>query len=150
MIEIRNIRPSDVDSCHRIVCENWNKEVGKRFLTEVTHAWAMDMEMPPSYYVADNEHGEVVAFAGMMASFLMDGVWDLIWSNVKKEFQREGIGKKLMEYRLNEIKRCNGSVVHLMTQSPAYFSKFGFEIAKSYGSWKLMSLWLGTLTLKGM
>lgn len=147
MFDIRAIRISDVDACARIVRDNWGRDVGDKFLVEVAHVWAMDMENPPAYYVADSERGEVIGFAGMMSSFLMHGIWDLIWINVKKEYQREGVGKRLTEYRVTEIKRCNGSAIHLMTQSPLFFEKLGFEIIHHYEGWKLMSMRLGPLKL---
>ena len=146
MFSIRPIRMSDVDACCRIVRDNWGRPESERFAQQVSLVWA-DIEYTPIYYIADNEGGEVVGFAGMMQSYIMYGVWDFIWINVKKEFQKEGVGKRLVEYRLAEIKRCDGRAVHLMTQSPDYFSKFGFSIAQHYGPWKLMTLWLGPLEL---
>ena len=147
MIDIRPIRITDVDACHHIVNENWGREIATRFLSEVTQVWAEDMENPPIYYVADSEGGEIVAFAGMMQSMIMFGIWDFIWINVKKEYQGSGIGRKLTEHRLQEIIKSDGRAVHLMTQSPAFFDQFGFEVIKEYNSWKLMSLTLGPVEM---
>ena len=90
MIGIRPIRQADIDSCYLIVQDNWNEEAADRFLGEVSQVWS-DMAEPPIYYVAEMD-GCVVGFAGMMRSWIMYGVWDFIWINIKKEFQQEGVG----------------------------------------------------------
>lgn len=147
MIDIRAIRQSDVDACYDIVRDNWNKAIADRFLIEVAHVWAIEMDNPPSYYVADNDRGEIIAFAGMMSSFLMDGVWDIPWVNVKQGFQKEGLGSRLMTHMIGEIKQCGGGVIHLMTKTPDYFVKLGFTKVTEYGDWNLMSRYLRPLKL---
>ncbi len=52
-----------------------------------------------------------------------------------------------MEYRLAEVRACDGRAVHLMTKSPDWFEKFGFEIVKDYGAWQLMTMQLGPLEI---
>ncbi len=145
MFDIRSIHQTDVDSCYLIVNANWGETVAHRFLSEVSQVWT-DMLEPPLYYVATVD-GSVVGFGGIIRSWIMFGVWDVTWVNIKKEFQNEGLGKALIEYCLKEILTCNGKVVNLMTKSPDFFNHFGFNVIKDYGDWKLMTLWLGPLEM---
>jgi len=144
-MEIRPITTADIDACHAIVLANWNPTVAKRFLSEISQVWA-EMNDPHIYYVAV-ESGFVVGFIGIMQSYIMHGIWDLVWVNTHKDFQGEGIGTELVEYCLREILECDGRAVHLMTKTPTYFEQFGFNSVKEYGEWKLMSLWLGVVEL---
>ena len=143
MLDIQYITIEDIDACYKIVRDNWDKEKADRFLNEVSQVWS-DMAEPPIYYVAKVD-GEVVGFAGMIKSMIMFGVWDLIWINVKQEFQGERIGTALTEQRLREILDCDGRAVHLMTKNPSFFNRFGFNVVKEYGEVKLMVLWLGPI-----
>jgi predicted N-acetyltransferase YhbS len=129
MFDIRPIRKSDIDACHKITLQNWDKKTADNFLIEVDHAWS-GAPYSPAYYVADNEIGEVIAFAGLMPSFILTGVWDIIWVNVKEGFKKEGIGTRLIRHQINEISQCDGKVIHLMTKSPDYFARFGYHIRK--------------------
>lgn len=137
-MEIREIEKRDVWACTNIVAENWGAVVADRFWDEVQHAWLHGFKWPPRYYVAE-EGGVILGFAGMMESWLMHGVWDLIWINVRKEHQGRGVGKLLTERRLHEIDRLKGSAINLMTQKPEFFERFGFAEVATLDDWKLMT-----------
>src|ERR1700751_5567673 len=101
-----------------------------------------EREAPPIYYVAEVD-GDLAGFAGMIPTWLREGVWDFTWINVRKEYRSEGIGSALMRHRIAEVRRCAGEIVHLMTMTPDWFGRFGFQAVASYGDWQLMAMRMG-------
>ena len=122
---IRELEKKDIHACVEIVRENWDDKVAERFWDEVQHAFLRGMKWPPEYFVYE-EAGEVVAFAGMMESWLMHRVMDFIWINVKKDYQGYGYGRELTEYRIERCKKYDMRAINLMTQKPNFFEPFGF------------------------
>lgn len=144
---IRDLEKADIPACIAIVLDNWNQDTADRFSHEISHALNGSMKWPPEYFVFEISK-EIVGFAGMMPSWLMYGVWDLIWINVKKDFQGQSIGSQLTHLRISEIDRLGGSVINLMTKNTKFFSKFSFKTTYRYqGGWNLMTRQLRTLQL---
>lgn len=139
---------SDIFACQKIVQRNWGDKIADRFIDESWHAFYTNVKWPPKYFVYESD-GKVVGFAGMMWSWIMTGVMDFIWINVEPEHQKIGIGKMLTEHRIRECKRSSDvSLIHLMTQKPAFFYKMGFGVTKLYhGDWTLMSLQLDEMSI---
>lgn len=146
MIDILPIRFCDVEACRKIVIANWDMHVANRFMREVSNVFAQDIDPAPIYYVAEVD-GTIAGFAGMAESWRMKGFWDFTWINVRKDYRNQGIGRKLVEYRVNEIRRSNGSVIQLITKEPTFFEQFGFSGIRDYGKWQLMEMVLGTVDL---
>ena len=112
---------------------------------------------PPHYYVAEID-GQVVGCGGYRSAWLMSNTYELIWVNVKKEFQGQGIGKALTKKRINRIKELGGTLILLMTQTKQqFFEQFGFSRSEMYWNsdvskimpWRLMSLQLGPVEIAG-
>jgi GNAT superfamily N-acetyltransferase len=131
------------------VHENWGVEPARRFAAEASQVWSLDLdeEFKPTCYVAEDD-GEVVGFAGMIPSWIMHRVWDFIWINVRKDRQRQGIGRQLTEHRIMKVIAADGRVVQLMTKDVGFFGRW-FTVSRDYGEegWKLMTLRLGTVAL---
>jgi GNAT superfamily N-acetyltransferase len=148
--KIRPIELRDVAACQAIVRDNWDIEAARRFAAEVSHVWSLDLdeEFKPQYFVATNEEGSVVGFAGMIPSWIMHRVWDFIWINVAKSHQRQGIGRQLTEHRIMKVIAADGRVIQLMTKDAGFFGRW-FTICRDYREegWKLMTLQLGTVAL---
>lgn len=146
---IRQMTEHDVADCYGIVRENWDERVADKFYDEVRHAFVDEyaMEWPPEYFVIE-EDGKVVAFAGMMWSWIMSGVMDFIWINVKKERQGCGYGAALTEHRIRECDERGVRVINLMTQKPNFFEAFGFVMTYVYdGTWFSMTKQLRPLNI---
>jgi len=146
---IRRLEKRDIIHCVEIVTENWGTAAALDFHDEVKHAFRPGMKWPPEYFVFEHAtNGKTVGFAGMMHSWVMHGVWDLIWINVAKNYQGLGIGKQLTEHRIHEIDRQKGAVINLMTKEVQFFHKFGFEELKEYdGGWSFMTMQLRKLKI---
>jgi GNAT superfamily N-acetyltransferase len=71
-----------------------------------------------------------------------------IWINVRKNRQREGIGRLLTEHRIMKVIEADGRVVQLMTKDAGFFGRW-FTVSRDYREegWKLMTLQLGTVAL---
>ena len=152
-IGIRELEKGDVHPCVEIVRENWGDEVADRFWDEVQHSFLRGMKWPPEYFVYE-EGGTVIAFAGMIRSWLMNGVTDFVWINVKKEYQGYGYGSALTRYRVDRCRREGVSVINLMTQKPNFFEPFGFVSTYNYQGdmrspyWVSMTLQLDSLSIQ--
>jgi N-acetylglutamate synthase-like GNAT family acetyltransferase len=146
MPKIRLIQPEDVDQCYEIVRHNWSKKVADRFLYEVHHTFNPTLRWPPLYYVYTDP--DVRGFAGMQSSWIMHGVWDFIWINVREDSLGSGIGSSLTKHRIKQVKKQGGKGIHLVTKEITFFYQFGFTPAYAYkGGWTLMVKELGELKL---
>lgn len=84
------------------------------------------------YYVVEFK-GQIVACAGFHLPETEGKTAGLVWGMVTREFQRQGIGEMLLDFRLNKIRElCPGvSVVLDTTQlSFPFFEKAGFRTTK--------------------
>jgi predicted N-acetyltransferase YhbS len=143
---IRPLEKRDVIACTTIVNENWGSIVADRFWDEVEHAWLSNMKWPPIYFVYEDD-GRVVGFAGMMESWIMHGVWDFIWINVRKSHQGTGVGRALTERRIEEVDRRRGSVINLYTHNPKFFEQFGFTCTHAHDDWCFLTKQLRKLQI---
>jgi GNAT superfamily N-acetyltransferase len=84
----------------------------------------------------------------MILSWIMHRVWDFIWINVRKDRQREGIGRQLTEHQILKVIEADGRVIQLMTKDVSFFGRW-FTVSRDYREegWKLMTLQLGTVAL---
>jgi [ribosomal protein S18]-alanine N-acetyltransferase len=141
---IREMSLTDLPACATIVHANFGPEISVRAEAELRHGIVDNLAM---YYVYEVE-GEVIGFAGMMPSWIMQDVWDFIWINIYPDFQGKGIGKALTLHRIREVRKFKGAVIHLMTQKPAFFIQFGFRAVHLYrDDWYLMARQLKVLKL---
>lgn len=147
-MKIRPIEIADVACCQEIVRANWDEAAGRRFAAEVSQVWALDMENPPQFFVVEVQ-GRVLGFAGMVRSMLMQGVWDFTYLAVDPNFHGNGIGAVLVTHRLREAERQGATVIHLMTQKPDYFARWGFQFLRRYDGegWCLLSRPIGSVRL---
>ena len=137
---IREMLISDIPSCVEIVHLNWGRKVAERADAELNR---LILDNMASYFVYTYPffgNDEVVGFIGVMPSWIMTGIWDLIWVNTSPKHQGMGIGKALVEHALGEVREYHGTAIHLMTKEYNFFKKFGFKMAFLYDSgWALMA-----------
>ena len=143
---IREMTRADIWPCYEIVAVNWNDAVAERFRQEALHKWLFGNKYPPQYWVWE-EDGQVVAFAGMIESCIMTGVWDFIWINVKPSHAGRGIGRLLTEHRIEGVRKLGGSVIQLMSREYGFFKKLGFSTNFVYDGWVHMSMHLRELKI---
>jgi ribosomal protein S18 acetylase RimI-like enzyme len=144
---IRLMTERDLLRCHDITRINWNEEVADRTYRQMEYAVNASYLGPKTFFYVYEEDGEVVAYAGMMQSWIMSGVWDFIWVNVHPDFRRKGIGDLLTIHRIAEVKKIGGSVINLMTKEYPFFEPYKFRINRVIDGWAHMSLQLKELTI---
>jgi ribosomal protein S18 acetylase RimI-like enzyme len=148
---IREMMYHEMPACCALVRDNWGDEAADRARGQMIE-YFKGGAYAPVFYVA--EAGASVAggpiagtgmykvggFAAFCPSMLMKDAYDLIWIAIDKRDQARGIGRRLTNHRLAEIRKRGGRIVSLMTQKPDYFARFGFEVALEMDSWHLMVL----------
>lgn len=137
MFQIRNLNYDDILECREIVASHWGDKVANNAAIELNEMFGA-ARWPPLYHVATIDD-KVVAFSGFRSSWIMSGVYELIWINVAKEHGGKGIGKALTQHRLDYLEKIGASLVLLMTQKPDFFIQFGFNSIAIFDGWCLMT-----------
>lgn len=77
------------------------------------------------YFIASalNDNEEILGYACYGKSPLTDSVYDIYWLVVKPEYQRYGIGKRLLKYVEDEIIKLTGRMLLAETSSRGVYEK---------------------------
>lgn len=136
---------SDIDFCCEMAMSNWGLAAADRCHLQMIESMKKG-PYSPVFGIADigdplsrDFTPMPVGFAAYAPSMLMKGAFDLIWLAVHPTYQKLGVGKHLINWRLDEIGKRDGQLVTLCTQKPDYFSRFGFFKLHHVGNdWYLM------------
>lgn len=154
-MHIRKPKYGEIDNfCCPLVAENWGIEAADRCRDQMVE-YFKGGPYAPVFCIADigdplsrDYQSMPVGFAAYQPSMRMKGSYDLIWIAVHLGFKTLGVGKKLTEWRIEEIKKRGGQMIELVTQKPDYFSKFGFFKLHHLGNeWYLMLKLLKTVDI---
>ncbi len=151
---IRAPDAADVDFCCELAMENWGLAAADRCRLQLIESFKKG-PYSPVFGIADigdplsrDYHSMPVGFAAFCPSMLMKGAFDLIWIAVHRRYQGQTVGKALVDWRVNEIRKRDGQMMLLVTQKPYYFSKFGFFKLHHLGNdWYLMLKLLMPVTI---
>jgi len=87
-----------------------------------------------SFFVTENEMGQIIAFAGLATSQFLGNSWELRWGTTHPDYQRQGLMTQLTEHRIeyarNEnAKKNNGmpGIVQIASRQPNLYKKLGFK-----------------------
>ncbi len=69
------------------------------------------------FFVSVSEDGKQTGFVCHGKTSITDGTYDLYWLVVDPEFQRNGVGKILLDHVENSIKKENGRLIIVETSS---------------------------------
>jgi GNAT superfamily N-acetyltransferase len=141
---IRDLKLTDLDVVRSIVKQNWNENVSYKATSEIREMFNPYAKSKPHYLVAEVE-GEVVGYAGFRDAWLMSHAYELIWINIRRDHQLQGIGSALTKARIDRIKQMGGQIILLMTQKPDAFR--GFDKLQNMDGWWLMSMKLRDVKL---
>ncbi len=154
------IRPAtytDSRFCCDLAFKNWGVEPAQRCHDQLMASLrGMDYDLyKPVFCIADagdplsrDYVSQPVGFAAYQPSMKMKGSFDFIWIAVDPTYQGGGVGKTLTDWRIKRVKERGGQMIELVTQKPAYFSKFGFFKLHHLGNeWYLMLKLLKTVDI---
>lgn len=108
MVNIRLATTNDIQGIAHVEVDSWKKTykgiITTKFLKRLTHEWSEKRHTNILYdskkftYVAENETGEVIGFAaaGIEDNPLIHFEGELYTLYLLEEYQRKGIGKKLI------------------------------------------------------
>lgn len=130
-MDIRPYSPADHDACLEVFDSN-SPELLSASLRPAFAVFLDSGEKP--FFVAEHD-GEIVGCGG----FTIDGTMArLLWGIVRRQWQRQGLGRFLLFYRLREITR-NAAVQMVSLRAPrqaaAFFTSQGFREVSGDGEW---------------
>lgn len=138
---IRRLRTDDIPACLGIVRDNYSIATAQSCHIELGQSFG-DAAWKPIFYVAELQ-GEIVGVGGYAVSWINYGIYDITWINVARRFQRRGIGRRIVNRCIEDI-RAVGLLVMLSTDIPEYYKRWwGFEQCFSYGQDVVMRLEIG-------
>lgn len=130
---IRPLKSSEVDTVAQIATEAYSDAAYGKLAKKDLLDMFSNSSSKPSFFVAESK-GKIVGFAGYMMSWADWRVYDIFWVTVLPEYQRRGVGKKLMKTILNKLRKDKGvMLVELTSSLPMYFaSNFGFRMRQQF------------------
>lgn len=135
---IRPMQAIDVGPANLMVEANWGKPAAARCHLQIIEYFKGGI-YAPQFFVEETSDGfEIAGFAGYVPSMIMPGVYESIWTVVGDKHQGKGVGSRLTRHRIAEIQTKGGKQIYHMTEKRKYFEGFGFEVAKTFGTWHLM------------
>ena len=146
------IRPpqySDMDTCVRLVRENWGDVSADRCWKQFVEAF-QGGEYAPKFFIADHyATDETAGFCALRKTMMMSDFWEFIWVALKENHRGKGLGTLLTEHRLDYVRENDGTSVLLVTQKPTFFNRFGFLTDRDHGNgWMAMSCQLQPAEMK--
>ena len=127
---MRLVKKSDIPYLMKIVEANYSKSDARTARREISATFTK-MINKPIYIVALNCQEEIVGFAGFAPSWISDYIYEIFWVQVKRNFQRKGIGALIMKETIRMIKRIQNQsrtcVILLTTRSPQFYKKCKFR-----------------------
>lgn len=143
-MHLRPLEKDDIPAAARIVGMNYNAKYESLSHKELA-AMFSNMAIKPKYVVADDE-GDIVGFGGYTQSWMDYGVYEMFWVNVDPDYQKAGLGKRIVNWLIADIVResDNEALIQLTADAsvglPEYYSKnFGFETIQEFGHYHLMT-----------
>ncbi len=124
-MRIREYEPRDRGACLAVCRSAVPKFIGE---CEVPLFEAFLDKLPGPYFVVEDGAGQVIACAGYALAPEKRSA-TLCWGLVHADFHRTGVGRRLLEARIDAIRREAGiDQIELGTSqhTAAFFAKFGF------------------------
>lgn len=129
-MEIKKAKQKDLDNISKIFLEESNKEpYNQNYTFETIKLRVKDMFNFGSIYVAYFEK-EIVGFITIAGEGKEDIYIDEFW--IKREFQRKGFGKTMLEFVENLYKKEGAKTISVMTSKKIggaynFYTKFNFK-----------------------
>jgi len=145
-IIVRDFEVDDLEACWDISLDLWGWDISEKIQDEMMDKFDNPSEFPPHFCVATHDE-KIVGFSGYRRALVMSDAWEMIWNNVHSEYQRKGIGRLMVEYRLEQIKARGGKIIFTMTKFPMLPGRSGFQTVSIIDGWNLMVNKLGPVDI---
>lgn len=122
---VRNYQPHDRAACLAVFDSN----IGGSFLAIERPEFETYLDTLPGPYLVIEENDVIIACGGYATNIDAPDTADLCWGMVRLDLQRAGIGKLLVDARLDRIREDNAyRYVFLKTshETAAFYERFGF------------------------
>lgn len=125
-MKFREANPKDIDEIVNILKQTFSEEDSKSAENEVKEMFS-NSQNKPTYIIAE-ENNKIIAVTGYIQSWFDFNAYEIFWVAVHPNYQGSGIGKKIIEYTTNEIKKIKeADIIILSTEATPFFIKCGFE-----------------------
>jgi predicted N-acetyltransferase YhbS len=112
-MKIRLLKPVDIKATAALIGRNYSKKYEYSAALELKDMFGASA-IKPTYFVAV-EDKKIIGLGGFMQSGMDYYLYEIFWVNVAPERQRQGIGKKIVERIIAEIKKKKGARAIILT-----------------------------------
>lgn len=123
-MKLRALKKSDLPTVLDIIDEHYSAELADVAVRDLA-AMFNGRGNKPHYLIAE-EKGEVVGFGGYSESWMDTGVCEMLWMNVRDDFQGKGVGTAIARRLIESIKK-KYSCIFLTTTVPGFYRRLGFK-----------------------
>jgi ribosomal protein S18 acetylase RimI-like enzyme len=133
-MKIRLLRKSEVRKAAGIAGKNYSKKFEQLAAAELAEMFKPG-PLKPTYFVVE-EGQNIIGLGGYIQSWMDYNIYHISWVNVLPEYQRRGIGTKLIDYIVREIrKKKEAECILITTRVPEYYQKhWSFRSLGSIGT----------------
>ena len=142
---VRDLYESDIDECISMSDENFDGiyKNGKNDLLE-------GINDPNQFYKALTLDNKIIGFIGFSEANFTYNCYGIYWFNINSQYQRNGYGKYLLNYVIDELKNkpiykdiyndidTMWLILTCKTDKVDFYKKFGFKIINVDGNKNLM------------
>jgi amino-acid N-acetyltransferase len=123
-MHVRKARLTDVEEMHQLV----NKYADKGLM--LSRPRSMLYEYIRDFAVVENENDGKILGAGAL-HIMWEDLAEIRALAVQEEYAKQGIGRKIVEFSLQEAKSLGIPKIFTLTYRPEFFKRIGFsEVAK--------------------
>lgn len=143
-VKIDRMGVHDIEAARNVIISNWPErphQITPASVTlELMDAFS-NATYRPTYFVASIEGAGIIGVAGWNGAWHNYGVYELFWGNVKEEYRGRGIGRALIDARLDDIREHSKNdhqpvYVMLSTHIPDLYEKFEFKSVSKLDLWQ--------------
>lgn len=123
-MKLRALKKKDFPVVFDIIDEHYSADLADVALRDLT-AMFTGRGVKPHYIIAE-EKGEIVGFGGYCESWADTAVCEMLWMNVREDFQGQGVGTAIAKKLIASIKKKYACVL-ITTTVPQFYKRLGFK-----------------------
>ncbi len=140
---IRKLVRADVSAVIALVLLNWpnDERIARSLPMELADMFS-NATYRPTFFVAEDD-GKIVGFGGWNWAWHNYDIYELFWGNVAFGYQGRGIGRQLVEARLDDILEVTAaelqakqSYVTVSTHHREMYERYGFAVIATMDLWQ--------------